>query len=111
MPERHGVAVHAIAPRRSRLASHHCHGDVVAGHRARGAVWLVVALAAGLAIVAVWGFRTGVGVDSGDPAGSMCTIGPATGVPAAWVLTVAGAVVIDLAVRRAIRGRRQALSR
>ncbi|MDA8437432.1 MAG: hypothetical protein M0Z51_01060 [Propionibacterium sp.] len=69
---------------------------------ARATAWLVVALAAGFAILLAWGFQTGVCFDGLDPAASGCTIGPAIGVPGAVVVTVACAGVIVLAVRRLV---------
>lgn len=76
--------------------------DLVDKRGARAMVWLVVALAAGLAIFLAWGFQTGVCFDGPDPATSGCTIGPAIGVPGAVVVTVASAGVIALAVRRLV---------
>lgn len=64
--------------------------------------WVAVALAAGFVILVAWNFQTGVCVDSADPAASGCTIGPAVGVPGAWVLTVAAAAVIVYAVWRIV---------
>ncbi len=76
--------------------------DLVGTRWARATAWLVVALAAGLAVFLVWGFHTGVCVDGPDSATSGCTIGPAIGVPGAVVVTVACAGVLALAVRRLV---------
>ena len=68
----------------------------------RVSAWLVVALAAGLVVFLVWGFRTGVCVDGPGPGVSGCTMGPAIGVPGAVVVTALCAGVIVLAVRRLV---------
>lgn len=76
--------------------------DLVDKRWARASVWLLVALGAGLGILLVWGFQTGVCVDGPGPDASGCTTGPAIGVPGAVVVTVACAGVMALAVRRLV---------
>lgn len=77
----------------------------------RMAAWSAVAIISTLIVVFFAIYRVGSCADAAPGHGeSVCTSGPAIGVPGLWIVSTIGAVVVAVAVWQIVRARR-ALSR